>query len=58
MQKPITSLMVVGLLVLAACGTGGEVEPSPITSFEDIAGTPYTRGSGPPLYVQFSEDGT
>ena len=58
MQKPITSLMVVGLLVLAACGTGGEVEPSPITSFEDIAGTPYKRGSGPPLYVQFSEDGT
>ena len=59
MQKPITSLMVVGLLVVAACGTGGEVEPGPITSFEDIAGTTYKRGPGhPPIYVQFFEDGT
>ncbi len=59
MQKPIASLMVVGLLVLAACGTGGEVEPGPITSFEDIAGTTYERGPGhSPIYVQFSEDGT
>ncbi len=59
MQKPIASLMVVGLLVLAACGTGGEVEPGPITSFEDIAGTTYKRGPGhSPIYVQFTEDGT
>ncbi len=58
MQKPITRLMVVGLLVLAACGTGGEVEPGPITSFEDIAGF-YLRGPGhAPIYSQFSEDGT
>ena len=58
MQKPIASLMVVGLLVLAACGTGGEVEPGPITSFEDIAGI-YKRGPGhPPIYLQFTEDGT
>ena len=58
MQKPITSLMVVGLLVVAACGTGGEVEPGPITSFDDIAGI-YKRGPGhSPIYVQFSEDGT
>ena len=41
MQKPIASLMVVGLLLLAACGTGDTVEPGPITSFEDIAGTIY-----------------
>ena len=66
MQKPITSLMVVGLLVLAACGTEGEVQPGPITSFDDIAGTPYKRGPSVghdlyvahDLYVQFSEDGT
>ena len=59
MQKPIASLMAVGLLVLAACGTGGEVEPGPVTSFEDIAGF-YLRdpvGHGP-IYFQFSEDGT
>ncbi len=59
MQKPIASLMAVGLLVLAACGTGGEVEPGPITSFEDIAGTTYKRGPGhSPIYLQFTEDGT
>ena len=59
MQKPITSLMVVGLLVLAACGTGGEVEPGPITSFEDIAGTTYERqGVGGQGYFHFFEDGT
>ena len=59
MQKPITSLMVVGLLVLAACGTGGEVEPGPITSFEDIAGTTYENvGPGAPFYLHILEDGT
>jgi len=58
-QKPIASLMAVGLLVLAACGTGGEVEPGPITSFEDIAGTTYERqGVGAPFFFQFFEDGT
>ena len=59
MQKPIASLMAVGLLVLAACGTGGEVEPGPITSFEDIAGTTYElQGIGPPGFIHFFEDGT
>ena len=59
MQKPIASLMVVGLLVVAACGTGGEVEPGPITSFEDIAGTTYERqGAGARGYFHFFEDGT
>ncbi len=58
MRKPIASLIAVGLLLLAACGTGGEAEPGPITSFDDIAGI-YTRGPGhSPIYVQFSEDGT
>ena len=64
MQKPIASLMVVGLLLLAACGTGGEVEPGPVTSFEDIAGT-YSasfsdegQGSSQPVYFHFFEDGT
>ncbi len=51
-------LMAVGLLLLAACCTA-EVEPGPITSFEDIAGTIYKRGPGhSPLYFQFFEDGT
>ena len=58
MQKPIASLMVVGLLVLAACGTGGEVEPGPITSFEDIAGTYQFIGPGGPFFFHFFEDGT
>ena len=57
MQKPIASLMVVGLLVLAACGT--KVELAPITSFEDIAGTIYERqGLGGQGYFHFFEDGT
>ena len=59
MQKPIASLMVVGVLILAACGTGGEVEPGPITSFEDIAGTTYeSQGVGGPFFLYFFEDGT
>ena len=59
MRKPIASLMVVGVLILAACGTGGEVEPGPITSFEDIAGTTYEfQGVGGPFFIYFFEDGT
>ncbi len=59
MQKPIASLMAVGLLLLAACGTGDEVEPGPVTSFEDIAGTTYERqGTGGLIFIQFFEDGT
>jgi len=60
MQKPIASLMVVGLLLLAACGTGDTVEPGPITSFEDIAGTIYENQTRLYFagYLQFSEDGT
>ncbi len=58
MQKPIASLMAVGLLLLAACSTA-EVEPGPITSFENIAGTTYERqGAGAPGYFHFFEDGT
>ncbi len=59
MQKLIASWMAVGLLLLAACGTGGEVEPGPVSSFEDIAGITYERqGPGGPLWFQFFEDGT
>ena len=58
MQKPIAGLMAVGLLLLAACSTA-EVEPGPITSFDDIAGTTYERqGAGAPGYFHFFEDGT
>ncbi len=62
MQKPIASLMAVGLLLLAACSTA-EVEPGPITSFDDIAGTTYERqGPGGEAradgYFHFFEDGT
>ena len=58
MQRPIASLMAVGLLVVAACGTGGEVESGPITSFEDIVGTYQLLGPGSQMYIQFFEDGT
>ena len=59
MQKPIASLMAVGLLVLAACGTGGEVEPGPVSSLEDFAGTTYERqGPGGQFFSHFFEDGT
>ena len=50
--------MAVGLLLLAACGTGGEAEPGPVTSFEDIAGTYQILWVGPPLFFHFFEDGT
>ncbi len=48
--------------ILTLSGDGGDdvvtVQPGPITSFDDIAGT-YLRGPGhSPIYVQFSEDGT
>jgi hypothetical protein len=50
--------MAVGLLLLAACSTA-EVEPGPITSFDDIAGTTYKRqGPGQQGYFHFFEDGT
>ena len=58
MQKRIASLMAVGLLLLAACGTDDEVEPGPVTSLEDIAGTYQRQGPGPKIYLQFFEDGT
>ncbi len=58
MRKPIAGLMVVGVLILAACSTA-EVEPGPITSFEDIAGTTYeSQGLGGPFFLYFFEDGT
>jgi hypothetical protein len=55
--------MAVGLLLLAACGTGGKVEPGPITSFEDIAGTYQSQRtgsgeSGAPGFIHFFEDET
>ncbi len=58
MQKLITSLMAVGLLLLAACGTEDKVEPGPITSFENIAGTYQRQGAGAPWYLHFFEDET
>ena len=57
MHRLIASLMAVGLLLLAACGTGDTVEPGPVTSFDDIAGTTYER-QGPPGFIRFFEDGT
>ncbi len=56
MQKPIASLMAVGLLLLAACSTA-EVEPGPVSSFEDIAGTYQRQGPGNKTFIQFFEDG-
>ena len=51
--------MAVGLVLLAACGTGGELRPGRVTSFEGIAGTIYERqGSGGEFFFYFFEDGT
>jgi hypothetical protein len=50
--------MAVGLLLLAACSTGEEVEPGPVTSFEDIAGTYQRQGPGGPIFIHFFEDET
>ncbi len=59
MHRLIASLMAVGLLLLAACGTGGDVEPGPVTSLKEIAGTTYERqGPGGQGYFHFFEDGT
>ncbi|MEE8375530.1 MAG: hypothetical protein V3S26_04335, partial [Acidimicrobiia bacterium] len=38
--------------------TVAEVEPGPITSFEDIAGTTYERQGALGGYIHFFEDGT
>jgi hypothetical protein len=62
--------MAVGLLLLAACSTAEVepgpitsfddiVEPGPVTSFEDIAGTTYERVSpGAVWFMHIFEDGT
>ena len=38
--------------------TVAEVEPGPVTSFADIAGTTYLRQGGLPVYLLFLVDGT
>ncbi len=59
MPKRIASLMAVGLLLLAACGTDDEAEPGPVTSFEDIAGTYQRQRPGPTVaFIHFFEDET
>jgi hypothetical protein len=53
--------IVVGVAIFAGSDESGPdaVEPGPITSFEDIAGTTYLRqGPGGPNYLLFLEDGT
>jgi hypothetical protein len=49
--------MAVGLLLLAACSTA-EVEPGPVTSFDDIAETIYERQGSFDYFAYFFEDGT
>lgn len=65
MQKLITSLIAVGMLLLAACGTGGEVEPDPITPkiIEVVASefafdpAELTVSSGDVITLQLRNDG-
>ena len=46
--------------MVAACGDDDALQPGPVTSFDDIAGTTYERqgGAGGPGYFHFFEDGT
>ena len=46
------------LLMVAACGDDDALQPGPVTSFEDIAGTYERQGPGPQGFFQFFEDGT
>ena len=38
--------------------TAPQLQPGPITSFEDVAGTYFRRGVGEQMYFRFFEDGT
>ena len=55
-------IIIVGVALAFVTGDGtevAEVEPGPITSFEDIAGTTYqSQGRDTPSYFHFFEDGT
>ncbi len=53
----IFAMLAAGMLLLAACSTA-EVEPGPVTSFEDIAGTYQYMGLGGVFFFHFFEDGT
>ncbi len=46
------------LLMVAACGDDDALQPGPVTSFEDIAGTYECQGPGPQGYFHLFEDGT
>jgi hypothetical protein len=53
------AVLILAIAVAATACSTAEVEPGPITSFEDIVGTTYERqGPGPQIYLQFFEDGT
>ncbi len=46
------------LLMVAACGDDDALQPGPVTSFEDIAGTYERQGPGGLFFFHFFEDGT
>ena len=45
------------LLMMAACGDDDALQPGPVTSFEDIAGTYERQGPGGQFFLHFFEDG-
>ncbi len=45
------------LLMVAACGDDDALQPGPVTSFEDIAGTYERQGPGGLFFLHFFEDG-
>ena len=45
------------LLMVAACGDDDALQPGPVTSFEDIAGTYERQGPGGQFFLHFFEDG-
>ncbi len=46
------------LLMVAACGDDDALQPGPVTSFEDIAGTYERQDAGGQFFLHFFEDGT
>ncbi len=52
------AILSLGYGALTTIETAPQLQPGPVTSFENIAGTYFRRGVGEPMYFRFFEDGT